>query len=141
MAPELPTAMFLNIWRVQENTNTQIENKDREAEVTGQWGWGRKKVQRKQRKRTGRRQEGEAIKVKRKEQRLGRGTLKKRGKKKVGRLEREKPSDTRYSLSPWIRPRCQIYLAFMGLVTNKLCQLNNSNLIHECLQCALLYSL
>lgn len=65
----------------KKTQNTQIENKDREAEVTGQWcgveDGGAKKVQRKQRERTGRGQEGEAIKVRRKKQRLGRGTLKK----------------------------------------------------------------
>lgn len=102
----------------KKTQNTQIENKDREAEVTGQQGEEGKKVQRKQRERRARGQEGEAIKVRRKGQRLGRGMLKKWGKKEVGRLKRQKPSDTRYSLSLWIQQALMSNISCLYVVSN-----------------------
>lgn len=86
----------------------------------------------------------ETIGVRGNEQSRGRGTLKQWEEKGGWVKER---GTVRYSmqfesLDP-ADPDVKCIFAFMWLVplTNKLCQLNNRNLIHECLQCALLYSL
>lgn len=99
---------------------------------------------RRQRERTGRGLEGDAIGAREMNRAGDRGMLKQWEEKGGWVKER---GTVRYtmqfeSLDP-ADPHFKCIFAFMWLVplTNKLCQLNNRNLIHECLQCALLYSL